>query len=349
MVVMRMVEDRLTREEIGIVGKTQIDVIQYSEGFFREDFLEDVEDLEEYFPFTDKAKITWIRVVGLEDREKIVKLAEKFKIHQLTLEDVLNVYQRPKIEEFHNYTYIVLRVFNFSRSDKELQSERINIIIGENILISIEEKMNEAIKNVVEWVRTSRGIIRKMGIDYLLYLLVDVIVDGYFLVLEEIEDEMGTLEDELTANPTPLTLQTIHKIKRQLLQFNKNMWPLREVIGTLERARHKFINSETIPYFRDLYDHTIRVIENVDTLQATLSDMLDVYFSAVSNKLNEIMKVLTMIATVFMPLTFIAGIYGMNFKFMPELELAWGYPVTLLVMLTISLWMILYFKRKKWI
>lgn len=326
--------------------KTQINVIQYSEDFFKEDY---VEDLDQLHIITDKMKVTWIRVTGLGDREKIEKLAGKSKIHPLTLEDILNVDQRPKIEEFQNYTYIVLRVFSFDPLEKQLQSQQISIIIGEDILISIEEKMNEAIQRIVDWIRTSRGIIRRMGVDYLLYLIIDVVVDGYFLVLEKIEDEIEALEDELTTNPTSLTLQTIHKLKRQLLQFNKNMWPLREVIGTLERAGHRFINNQTIPYFRDLYDHTIRVLENVETLQVTLSDMLDVYFSAVSNKLNEIMKVLTMIATVFMPLTFIAGIYGMNFKYMPELELIWGYPAILLVMLAVGLWMIFYFKRKKWI
>ncbi len=326
--------------------KTQINVIQYSEDFFKEDYVEDLDGL----PITtDKMKVTWIRVTGLGDKEKIEKLAVKSKIHPLTLEDILNVDQRPKIEEFQNYTYIVLRVFSFDPLEKQLQSQQISIIIGEDILISIEEKMNEAIQRIVDWVRTSRGIIRRMGVDYLLYLIIDVVIDGYFLVLEKIEDEIEALEDELTTNPTSLTLQTIHKLKRQLLQFNKNMWPLREVIGTLERAGHRFINNQTTPYFRDLYDHTIRVLENVETLQVTLSDMLDVYFSAVSNKLNEIMKVLTMIATVFMPLTFIAGIYGMNFKYMPELELIWGYPAILLVMLAVGLWMIFYFKRKKWI
>jgi len=336
----------LNQEDIGISGKTQINVIQYSEKFFQEAY---IEDLDEFSPVTDKMRVTWIRITGLGENEKIMKLAEKSNIHPLTLEDILNVDQRPKIEEFQNYTYIVLRVFDFNPSEKELQSQQISIIIGENILISIEEKINEAVQRIVDWIRTSRGIIRRMGVDYLLYLIIDVVVDGYFLVLEKIEDEIEALEDELTMNPTSVTLQTIHKLKRQLLQFNKNMWPLREVIGTLERAGHRFINNQTIPYFRDLYDHTIRVLENVETLQVTLSDMLDVYFSAVSNKLNEIMKVLTMIATVFMPLTFIAGIYGMNFKYMPELELTWGYPAILLVMLAVGLWMIFYFKRKKWI
>ncbi|MCL7401360.1 MAG: magnesium/cobalt transporter CorA [Thaumarchaeota archaeon] len=328
------------------IRDTEVRVIEYSEGFYREDV---IKDINQFSALTDKSKVTWIKVCGLLDREKITKLAEKFNIHPLTLEDILNTDQRPKIEEFYNYTYIVLRIFQFDPLEKELLSEQMSIIVGENFLISVEEKTNTAIQKIIDWIKSSRGIIRRMGIDYLLYLIIDEVIDGYFLVLEEIEDGLEELEDELTTNPTSSTLQAIHRFKRQLLQFNKNMWPLREVIGTLGRTGHRFIDNQTIPYFRDLYDHTVRVIENTETLQVMLSDMLDVYFSAVSNRLNEVMKILTMIATVFMPLTFIAGIYGMNFKYMPELEWVWGYPAVLLIMAGIGLWMILYFRRKKWI
>lgn len=329
-----------------LVEGTQVTMIQYNETLYREDVTDNIEELS--VPI-DKTRVTWIRVRGLADREKIVKLAEKFNIHPLTQEDILNTVQRPKIEEFYNYTYIVLRVFKFDPLKRELSAEQMSVILAEDFLVSIEEKGNEEIQKIIDWIKSSRGIIRKMGHDYLLYLIIDEIIDGYFMVLEKIEDELEELEDELTSNPTPSTLQSIHRFKRQLLQLNKSMWPLREVIGTLERAGHRFINSQTIPYFRDLYDHTVRVVENTETLQAILSDMLDVYFSAVSNKLNEIMKVLTMIATIFMPITFIAGIYGMNFTYMPELEWPWGYPVTLLIMLVIGLSMVVYFKRKKWI
>ena len=328
------------------IRDTEVRVIEYSEGFYREDV---IKDINQFSALTDKSKVTWIKVCGLLDREKITKLAEKFNIHPLTLEDILNTDQRPKIEEFYNYTYIVLRIFQFDPLEKELLSEQMSIIVGENFLISVEEKTNTAIQKIIDWIKSSRGIIRRMGIDYLLYLIIDEVIDGYFLVLEEIEDGLEELEGELTTNPTSSTLQAIHRFKRQLLQFNKNMWPLREVIGTLGRTGHRFIDNQTIPYFRDLYDHTVRVIENTETLQVMLSDMLDVYFSAVSNRLNEVMKILTMIATVFMPLTFIAGIYGMNFKYMPELEWVWGYPAVLLIMAGIGLWMILYFRRKKWI
>jgi len=333
--------------EEGITIKdTQIRVIEYSEDYYREEV---IEDLDEFSAFADKKRVAWIKVSGLVDREKIIKLAEKFGIHHLTLEDILNTDHRPKIEEFYNYTYIVLRLFQFYPLEKELSSEQISIILGENFLISIEEKRDETFEKIIDWIRSSRGIIRRMGADYLLYLIVDEVIDGCFIVLEKIEDTIEELEDELTTNPTSTTLQAIHRFKRQLLQFNKNMWPLREAIGTLERAGHRFINNQTIPYFRDLYDHTVRVIENTETLQVMLSDMLDVYFSAVSNRLNEVMKILTMIATIFMPLTFVAGIYGMNFKYMPELEWVWGYPAVLLLMAGIGLWMIFYFRRKKWL
>ncbi|MEM0079017.1 MAG: magnesium/cobalt transporter CorA [Nitrososphaerota archaeon] len=332
--------------EIKKGGRCLITVIEYSRDFFREVSIEEIDKIDVVI---NKSKVTWIRISDLKDRETFGKLAEKFKIHPLTIEDILNVDQRPKIEEFQNYTYIVLKMFKFDKSSKELSSRQLNLILGDGLLISIEEEKSKVVDNVLEWVKASRGIVRSMDADYLLYLLMDVVIDGYFIVIEEIEDEIDVLEDELTSNPSPSLLHMIHKLKRQLLQFSKNMWPLREVVGTLERSGQRFVNPQTTPYFRDLYDHTIRVIESVETLQAILSDMLDVYFSAVSNKMNEVMKMLTMIATIFMPLSFIAGIYGMNFEYMPELKWVWGYPLTLSIMLLIGVTMILYFKRKKWI
>lgn len=323
-----------------------ITVLEYSRDFFREIVVEELDKLDIVI---DKSRVTWIRISGIRDREMFEKLAERFKIHSLTIEDILNINQRPKLEEFKDYTYIVLKLFRFDKSGGELSSKQLNLILSDCLLISIEEEKNKIIDNVLEWVKTSRGIVRGMGADYLLYLLMDVVIDEYFIVLEEIEDEIDVLEDELTSNPSPSLLHMIHKLKRQLLQFSKNMWPLREVVGTLERAGQRFVNPQTIPYFRDLYDHTIRVIESVETLQAILSDMLDVYFSAVSNRMNEIMKMLTMIATIFMPLSFIAGIYGMNFEYMPELKWVWGYPLTLFIMLFVGTMMVLYFKKKKWI
>jgi magnesium transporter len=227
------------------IRDTEVRVIEYSEGFYREDV---IKDINQFSALTDKSKVTWIKVCGLLDREEITKLAEKFNIHPLTLEDILNTDQRPKIEEFYNYTYIVLRIFQFDPLEKELLSEQMSIIVGENFLISVEEKTNTAIQKIIDWIKSSRGIIRRMGIDYLLYLIIDEVINGYFLVLEEIEDRLEELEDELTTNPTSSTLQAIHRFKRQLLQFNKNTWPLREVIGTLGRTGHRFIDNQTIHF-----------------------------------------------------------------------------------------------------
>lgn len=324
---------------------TEIRLIEYDEDSFKEEVLKKVDECK---PLINMQKFRWIQVVGLKDRESIMRLAENFKIHELTLEDILRLDQRAKIEEFYDYTYIVLRMFNYG-PEEELFSKQLSIVLSSDTVITFQEEASEILDNIKDQIKFSRGIVRKMYVDYLIYLMMDSVVDSYFYILEKIEEYIQNIEDELTSNPSSRILQSIHKLKRDLIQMQKNLWPLREVVGRLERATYRFIREQTIPYFRDLYDHVVTVIENVEMLHITLSDMLDIYFSAVSTKLNEIMKILTMIATIFMPLTFIAGIYGMNFKYMPELEMIWGYPAVLMVMSGVGLWMVFYFRRKRWI
>lgn len=239
----------------------------------------------------------------------------------------------------------------FSHIDKssEILKEQISLILGPNFVLSFQETESDVFNPTRERIRSGKGRIRKMGADYLVYTLLDTIVDNYFIILEKIGEQIEFLEEKLVINPVPETLNIIHKLKREMLFFRKSVWPLREVISVLERRESQLIKGSTKIFLRDIYDHNIQIIDTIETLREMLSGMLDIYLTGISNRLNAVMKVLTIIATIFMPLTFIAGVYGMNFKFMPELEWRWGYPLILLVMFAISISMLVYFKRKKWL
>ncbi|MEQ8164289.1 MAG: magnesium/cobalt transporter CorA [Smithellaceae bacterium] len=295
----------------------------------------------------DEQTITWVTVDGLQDTELMEELGNIFALHPLVLEDILNTSQRPKMQDYGDYLYIVLRNFT-GPGEAELNSEQISIVLGRNFVLSFREKESTIFQPVKERLSCDVGRIRKAGADYLAHALIDNIVDNYFLVLESLEEKIEFLEDDLVRRTTPATLQAINKLKRELIFLRKSLWPLREAISTLERSDSQLISESTGIYFRDIYDHVIAVIDSVETFRDMLSNMLDIYLSAASNKLNEVMKVLTIIATLFMPLTFVAGIDGMNFKYMPELEWRWGDFIILGIMLLIALLMVFYFKRKRW-
>ena len=228
-------------------------------------------------------------------------------------------------------------------------TEQISLILGPNFVISFQEKEGTVFNPVRERIRNGKGRIRKMGPDYLAYALLDVIVDNYFVIMEKLGEKIEFLEEELVTQPGPETLQTIHHLKREMIFFRKAVWPLREVIGSLERGESPLIKGTSRVYLRDVYDHTIQVIDTIETFRDMVSGMLDIYLSSISNRLNAVMKVLTIIATIFMPLTFLAGIYGMNFKYMPELEWRWGYLMFWLIMIGIGAFMLIYFKKKRWL
>jgi len=238
-----------------------------------------------------------------------------------------------------------------SCDDKEgrLNIEQFSLLLLPNVIISFQERIGDVFEPVRERLRKGKGRIRKMGMDYLMYTLLDAVVDNYFIVLEKIGERIENLEEELIAHPGPETLQAIHHLKRELIFLRKSVWPLREAISALERGELDLIQEKTTVFLRDVYDHTIQVIDTIETYRDMVSGVLDVYLSSISNKMNEVMKVLTIIATIFMPMTFIAGIYGMNFKHMPELETTWGYPVVWLVMIVIGGVMLAYFRKKKWL
>ena len=324
--------------------KPKISLINYNEALFSENEISSPSELkaEKY-----NQGIRWVDVVGLQDINLLEDTGNIFGLHPLVLEDILNTDQRPKMEDYGDYLYIVLRNFT-ELNNGDLTSEQISIILGKNFVISLREKPDNLFESIRQRLESNKGRIRKSGADYLVHAIIDNIVDSYFIVLERLEEKIESLEDDLVKRTTPVTLQAMHELKRELILLRKSLWPLREAISSMERSDSPLIGESTGIYFKDIFDHVIAVIDSVETFRDMLSGMLDIYLSSVSNRLNEVMKVLTIIATIFMPLTFLAGVYGMNFKFMPELEWHCGYFTVLGIMLVVALCMIYYFKRKKW-
>jgi magnesium transporter len=267
------------------------------------------------------------------------------------LEDILNTDHRPKVEDFGKYIYIVLKMLSYDNANNEVVSEQVSLVLGSNFVLSFQEDITsgDVFNPIRERIRTDGSQIRTMGADYLAYSLMDIVIDNYFVVLETLGERIDDIEEELVTNPASQTLQGIHNLKKEMLYLRKSVWPLREVIYSLERSESQLVTKTTAVYLRDVYDHTIQVIDTIETFRDTVSGMLDIYLSSVSNRLNSVMKVLTVIATIFMPLTFLAGVYGMNFRHMPELEWTWGYPVVLLVMFSVGISMLVYFRKKKWL
>ncbi|MCK9375348.1 MAG: magnesium/cobalt transporter CorA [Syntrophobacterales bacterium] len=302
----------------------------------------------ECLPPVSPQGVTWIDVRGVHQVKNLEKLGECFHLHPLVLEDILDVEQRPKIEDYDDYLFIVLKTIRPFGSEG-MASEQISLILGANYLISCHEVNGDIFAPVRERLLTSKGRIRKLGADYLAYSLIDLIVDNYFVHLDSLGDQVESLEDQVVTRPSPQTLREVHQFKNDMIMVRKCLWPLREVIARLERRESPLINDSLTVYFKDVYDHTIIAIETVETYRDILSGMLDIYLSSMSNKLNEIMKVLTIIATIFMPLTFITSLYGMNFKNMPELRWRYGYYEVLGLIVVIALGMLLYFRKRRWI
>jgi magnesium transporter len=295
---------------------------------------------------------TWINLDGVHDVGLLEKIGDCYKIHPLVLEDILNTNQRPKIEDYGDYLYIVLKAIYFDEARDGIDTEQISLIIGEKHLISFQEKdgsEGDMLSNIRERLRTNTGRLRKLGIDYLAYSIIDIIVDNYFVVIEIIGDKIELLEDQAAKNPNPEILEKIHLLKRDLIAMRRAVWPLREVLGSYSRVETKLLHQETLPYLRDVYDHTIQAVDMIEIYRDTISSLIDIYLSSVSYRLNEIMKLLTMISVIFIPLTFLAGVYGMNFDYMPELRSHYGYLGVWLVMILIAVFMLIWFRRKKWL
>ena len=328
------------------VEKVRIRTIDYDEKNLKE---RELESVEACFPYADEPTVTWINIDGLHEVDVIEKIGKNFGLHPLVLEDILHTEQRPKMEEFENYIFIITKMLSYDEERHHLNAEQFSLILGPNYVITFQERVGDVFEAVRDRLRKGKGRLRKRPPDYLAYALIDAVVDHYFIVLEKLGERVESLEEELVSNPTPETLQTIHHLKRELIFLRKSVWPLRELIGGLERGESSLIEQKTTVFLRDLYDHTIQVIDTVETLRDMVSGMLDVYLSSVSNRMNEVMKVLTIIATIFIPMTFIAGIYGMNFEFMPELKWHYGYHLVWVIIIAIGIVMLFYFRRKKWL
>ena len=326
--------------------KPRITIIDYDETQFKE---KEAKKIEECFPFKDKPTVTWINVDGIHQVEIIEKLGSHFGLHPLLLEDILNTEQRPKMEDFGDYIFVVLKMLYYDGKGDEIEAEQVSLILGSNFVISFQEREGDVFDPIRERIRQGKGRIRQAGADYLAYALLDAIVDSCFLILETLGERIEDTEQQLATNPTPETVHLIRKLKKEMLILRKSVWPLREVVSGLERCESALIQKSTGAYLRDVYDHTIQVMDTVESLRDMVSGMLDIYLSSISNRMNEVMKVLTIFAAIFIPLTFVAGIYGMNFRFMPELGWRWGYPMILIVMASIAAGMLGYFRRKKWL
>jgi len=332
------------------IGQKRSDQVKITFTEFSESRYEsrEIKEFKEFLPLKDKPVITWIDINGIHNLGTIENIGQYFNLHPLILEDIANSEQRPKVEDLGEHLFVVLKSLSYD-PEKKLGIEQISLIIGSNFVITFQENGEDVFLPIKNRIKNSAGKIRMMGADYLAYSLIDAIVDNYFVILEEIGFKLDILEEELVTNPTRDTLRLIHQLKREMLLIRKSIWPSREVISTLQRGELSFFDEVAILHLRDVYDHAIQVIDTIETLRDMLSEMLDIYLSSISNRINDVMKVLTIITTLFIPLTFIAGVYGMNFKYMPELNWRYSYPVVLFTMLLLGILMLVFFRKKKWL
>lgn len=304
--------------------------------------------VDDALPFRESPAVTWLNVAGLTDVAVVERLCGRYGVHHLVQEDILHTDQRPKAEVYDDHIYIVVKMIRFPDDTAELDIEQVSLILGRNFVITFQEKEGDVFEPVRERIRSGKGKVRMSGADYLAYCLMDAVVDGYFLTLERIGEGMEEIENEVLDAAHDSLASSIHMLKRELVILRKAVWPLREGIGTLMRDSSTLVDAGTLPYLRDLYDHTIAVMDTIESFRDVASGLLDLYLSSVSNRMNQVMKVLTVIATIFIPLTFIAGVYGMNFHHMPELSLPWAYPAVLGLCVLIALFMVMVFRRKGW-
>ncbi len=293
--------------------------------------------------------VTWINVDGIHDTAVIEALGKQFNLHPLVLEDIVTTGQRPKLEDYGDNLFVTIKMLSLDASSTEVISDELSLLFGPHFVLTIHETEHDVFEPVRERLRKGPGRLHKFGSDYLAYALIDAVVDNYFVVFEHLGEHFEEMQNDVIQNPTPETLHLIQHFKNELLILRKAVWPVRELVSGLQRSESPVMSRATEVYLRDVHDHTIQIIDTIETFRDMLSGMLDIYLSSASNRLNSVMKVLTIIATIFIPLTFLAGIYGMNFRFMPELEWRWGYPVLWVVMIVSAIAMLFWFRRKRWL
>jgi magnesium transporter len=313
------------------------------------------ETIEECFPFKDSPTVTWINIDGIHDTKQVEQIGKHFDMHALVLEDIVNTGQRPKMEDASDHIFLVMKMLYLDAGNGDLKSEQVSVLFGQGWVISFQETSEDVFDMVRQRIRKTIPRVRFMSADYLAYSLIDAVVDHYFIVLEELGERIEKLEDEIADNPQMSSLETIRELKKQLIFTRKAVWPLREVIGGLERSESDLIKETTSPYLRDLYEHAIQVIDTVETFRDMVSGLLDLYHTGVSNRMNEVMKVLTIFATIFIPLGFLAGVYGMNFDTgaspfnLPELGMRYGYPLFWTLVVAVAGGLLWFFRRKRWL
>lgn len=323
-----------------------IDVFDYNKDFLEE---KELKNVAEAFSFENENSITWINVNGLNHVQQIEELGLHYELHPLIIEDIASTKQRPKVDEYEDYLFIVLKMLYFDEG-QNLKIEHISFVLGPNYVLSFQETEGDVFEPVRERLRAGKGRARGLGSDYLLYILMDAIVDNYFALIETFGDKIEVLEDKLFDNKTDENITSeIQVLKKEILKIRRAVYPLREVINKLEKAENVLINEKTHNYLRDLYDHIIQVSESIDIYREMIWGLMDMYMSTISNKMNEVMKVLTIMASIFIPLTFLAGIYGMNFENIPELKFEYGYFVLLGIMVLVFVGMIYYFRKRRWL
>ncbi|MBY9017647.1 MAG: magnesium/cobalt transporter CorA [Candidatus Lokiarchaeota archaeon] len=329
-----------------IKEEIKIKITDYSEQSY--DFQE-TKEIPKDLNKIEKNLVRWIDVYGLAEVKVIEEIGHQFNLHPLVLEDILSPNQRPKLEDYGNYIFVVMKQLIWNQEENKFDYEQISIILGKNYVISFQERDSKIFSPIYERIQVPKGRVRIMKADYLFYVLIDIIVDNYFIVLENVGEEIENLEDILIKNPEPETLQLIYRLKRSSIDLRKSIWPMREVINKLQREQTSLIGDELQIYLRDVYDHIFRISDLLENYRDIIFGMLDMYLSSVSNRMNDIMKVLTIISTIFIPITFLAGFYGMNFQNMPELAQPSAYPILIIIMSSIALVMLYFFKRKKWL
>jgi len=323
--------------------RIKISLIEYNETEFIE---QEFYDLSECISHVKPHLVKWINVEGIHKTEVIEKIGKLYNIHPLTLEDIVHVDQRPKFEDYDNYVVAIMKMISY---DTKVHAEQLSIVLFDNMVISFQEPQGgDAFDIIRNRLRQAKGRIRKCGADYLAYALMDAVIDCYFNVIEKIGDTVEKIEEHIIAHSSKSSLIQLYELKREMIFLRKQVWPMRDMISNMVRSETKLINPSTDIYLRDLQDHVTRVIDTVETYRDLLSGIMDIYLSTNSNKMNEVMKVLTIMSSIFIPVTFIAGVYGMNFEFMPELKSPYGYAITWGVMLSVMIGLIIYFKRKKW-
>ncbi|MFN8417027.1 MAG: magnesium/cobalt transporter CorA [Cytophagaceae bacterium] len=326
-----------------------VQLIKYSVTEYQEKEIADVSQME--CPEGPHDGVYWYNIDGVSHPDQLTKIGSLYELHPLLMEDIASADQRAKLDDYDDYLFISLKTISLDNKRHLLTSEQVSIVAGKGYVLTFQEKdkLGDVFDPNRDRLKQNKGRMRRMGSDYLVYSLLDTIVDNYFLVIEKIGERLEVIEQEMLTNPTPNNLKELYRIRRELIFMRKAIWPLREVISKLQRDECQLISEEVALYLRDVYDHTIQVIETLESYRDILSGIVDVYLSSLSNRMNNVMKVLTVISTIFMPLSFIAGIYGMNFKYMPELEYRNGYYIVLLVCFALAGGMLYYFKRKNWL